>query len=988
MVAGAVASEPRDDLARVGGGRTDFSFRVAVPLIDAPGPFRVLADEVEIRGSLVFLDPDVFDGEISIAGGVVSGWVCDRGLAGITKPVTLIDQDGGFVLTVPTRPDPVGNNPLFRSARFPAALPAHCFGGDELCLTAKIDGATVAQAFGACRLEGYLDKISDTVCAGWLFSVDAPDRAFDIEVYRDCVMVGTGRTMVARDDVAGRYRGVGTCGFEFALTPDKQPSGGLANVSIRLAGSHRELFGGPFLLGSSAQAVQDAYAAAGVAGAMDAVAGNASAILRDAFNDWLRNLRTNAGDIRIRTRSLAHPVDSTRRLAIVIPVYNDVAATRVCLESVLRTRRPGSDSIIIVNDNPGDPAIAELVDAQARHPNVFILRNEQNGGFVGAVNRALNFARSGDVLLLHADTELFPDAIDEMHRVLYDAPDIGTVTAPSSNATLFSYPHPNVVEQTLDDIPWSDLAAVALRENVGANVTVPTAHGFCMLIRRAVVDEIGLLDPIFGHGYGEENDYSIRAADRGWRHVLAGGVLVRHDEARSFGADKPALLANNLALLSERYPEYHARIMAFGNEDPVRRLRWPLDFHRLRRFKAAGFRLELVIENWLEGGTRRAASDTDTIVHRPNVHSLRLTGARDGTIILHLEGLQMLSVFRPGEIETLFRLLTTLDLERVVVHHLLGFTRDFVQQLHGFIVHRPSIIHVHDFYYACPRVTMIDASGGFCGGAPPDRCARCIGVDGAHEAHRMDGMTPADHRKLFQDVLSSASHVIAPSQDAADRLAALIPGIRPAGVPHPQTGLVFPIGVRRGTTTDICLLGAIGPHKGSNTLLALARHARLNHPEFRFHVVGYTNIDTELTAIGNVTISGRYDADDLPGLIEATEARIALFLHGWPETFSYTLTEAVGLGMIPVVPDLGAPAERIRSAGFGVIFPFPIDTAQVMSVLLGIGDGTVAFSRKGAVSLGFDTSEAHDRLRSLYHDGALADAPQAVKPRRRTTANR
>jgi glycosyltransferase involved in cell wall biosynthesis len=198
--------------------------------------------------------------------------------------------------------------------------------------------------------------------------------------------------------------------------------------------------------------------------------------------------------------------------------------------------------------------------------------------------------------------------------------------------------------------------------------------------------------------------------------------------------------------------------------------------------------------------------------------------------------------------------------------------------------------------------------------------------------------------------------------------------------------MVFPIGVRRGSATDICVLGAIDPHKGSAPLLALARHAWLSHPGFRFHVIGHTDIDEALLAVGNVGISGKYEREDLPRLVEATGARIALFLHGWPETFSYTLTEAVGLGLIPVVPDIGAPAERIREAGFGVVVPFPIDVAVVMSTLRGLGDGTIAHCKDGGLPLGFDTSHVHDRLRSVYRGADLTEAEAAIWPRRRWAA--
>lgn len=391
---------------------------------------------------------------------------------------------------------------------------------------------------------------------------------------------------------------------------------------------------------------------------------------------WLRSLRTGDGSVRLRARPLPGVVEAARRLTIVIRCYGDVAATRVCFASVLRTRRPGADLVVIVNDHPGDVALEDLVHEQSRHPDVFVLRNDRDLGFVELVNRALAFVRSGDVLLLNADTEVFPGAFDEMLRVLHAATDIGTVTALSSNATLYSYPHPAVIEKRLEDVSWAELAAVALLENAGAAVCVPTAHGFCMLIRRETLDEVGLMDTAFGRGYSEENDFSLRASDRGWRHMLAGGALVRHDEAGSFGAEKDRLVAPNLAVLAERFPEYEQRVRVFAAADPVRRLRWPLDFHRLRRFATSGQRLELVVQNWLEGGTEMASTDISAMVHAGEaVHALRLTCYEDGILTLQVEALALRAAFRPEDVAELFRLLRALPLERVVVHHLLGLAR-------------------------------------------------------------------------------------------------------------------------------------------------------------------------------------------------------------------------------------------------------------------------------------------------------------------------
>ncbi len=986
VLASTIASEPRGDLISVGKGRTDFSFRLGVAVADLNGPVRVLADGVEMPGSPLQMGPDFFDGHLWIKDGEVTGWVSSREAVSAIVPVELYDQDGQHVASVPTTLSPPSDDKLFRTARFSAPVPAGCLGRRELALSAKAGAVIFAKASGSARLSGHLDTLSAETCGGWLFSPDDPGRRLEIAVYRDGELIGSGVTDLERSDVRSVHPDVGRCGFTFALKPNLDRKRGPAHVSVRLVGSDHELFDGPFLIGPRPGVMQDALDAA--LSVDQTLLGDAGAtLLRHAFGDWMRAARGADEITRTKARRMPPGAPTPRRITIVIPVHSNPEATRVCLERVLRDRSEGRDSIIIVNDNPYDNGIGALIASQLHHPDIFVLRNEENRGFVLSVNRALEFARGGDVLLLNSDTELYAGALDEMHGVLHSSPEIGTVTAISNNATLFSYPHPTMIEPDLEDIAWVDLAAAAMRENAGKTVNIPTGHGFCMLMRREMIDEVGLLDPSFGRGYGEENDYCLRASDRLWRHVAAGGVLVRHLEAASFGSEKDALLATNLRILDERYPEYGGRIERFAAMDELRRLRWALDFHRLRQIKAAGGRFDLIIDSGMGGGTQRAADDIQSTIDLHEVRLLRLAGQKDGSIHLTADGLRMLAVFKQGDVEDLFQRLAALDPDRVVVHHLLGFQEVFVRRLRGFMPSRRGIFHVHDFYYGCPRVTLIDALGEFCGGAAPDRCDRCIGLAGAHAADRLQPLPVREHRALFQDLLGSAAAVIAPSRDAADRVASLLPDVRTLAIPHPQSGMSFPIGLRRGTDTDICLLGAIGPHKGSETLLALARYARLNHPAYHFHVVGFTNVDKDLTAVGNVTIHGAYERADLPALVEKTQARIALFLHGWPETFSYTLSEAVSLGLIPVVPDIGAPAERVRQAGFGVVFPFPIDLNQVMTILAGVASGALSHNPEGALPLDFENADSAGRLQAVYNGATTSPASRvAVRKSRRSAA--
>jgi glycosyltransferase involved in cell wall biosynthesis len=277
---------------------------------------------------------------------------------------------------------------------------------------------------------------------------------------------------------------------------------------------------------------------------------------------------------------------------------------------------------------------------------------------------------------------------------------------------------------------------------------------------------------------------------------------------------------------------------------------------------------------------------------------------------------------------------------------------------------------------------MIDAVGRFCDVADTDTCARCIAMDGAHFNSRLNALTPAAHRDLFADVLRGFRHVVAPSASAAGYLRRAFPDLTIEAVPHPEPATGVAASARAGSDDEIILLGAIGPHKGSARLLEIAQRARLTHPRLTFRVIGHTDMDRQLTAIGNVTVTGKYRPEDLPALFAQAQGRLALFLHAWPETHSYTLSEVARYGCIPLVPDIGAPAARIRAAGFGAVFPFPFSAEHVLTLIDDIGAGRINPISPGATPDRLYPREAEiDRTRAIL--GLRPPAPAPVKTRRR-----
>ncbi len=270
---------------------------------------------------------------------------------------------------------------------------------------------------------------------------------------------------------------------------------------------------------------------------------------------------------------------------IVMPVYGNLPSVQRCLRSVQNAPVACAWHLTVINDASPDPAVqAWLREFALAHPHTTIVENARNLGFVGTVNLGMRLAGRRDVVLLNSDTEVANDWLDRLRTAALSNERVGTVTPFSNNATICSYPDycaDNPLPQG-EDTASMDGAIAAV--NRGRTIDIPTAVGFCMYIRRACLDAVGEFDAAsFGQGYGEENDFCLRASAQGWRHLHALDVFVFHEGGASFKEQRHALQAQALATIRRLHPGYEDLIREFVQRDPARPFRAAID-----RARAAG----------------------------------------------------------------------------------------------------------------------------------------------------------------------------------------------------------------------------------------------------------------------------------------------------------------------------------------------------------------------------------------------------------------
>ena len=255
-------------------------------------------------------------------------------------------------------------------------------------------------------------------------------------------------------------------------------------------------------------------------------------------------------------------------VSVVIPVYNAPEELERCLASVYSTV-PGDTEVVVIDDASPDPSTAEVLRRWREIMPVSwkFHANQKNRGFVATANLGMRLTQN-DVVLLNSDTESTPGWLRGLQRCLSSDPLIATATPWTNNGEIASIPLFCQANPLPPDA--SAVAGVIARTGNAIYPDLPTAVGFCMAIARRAIDRVGLFDEdLFGKGYGEENDFSMRAVQAGMRNVLCDDVYVVHLGGRSFGPTGLKPDESSMQRLLSRHPDYLRQVQEFITADPL-----------------------------------------------------------------------------------------------------------------------------------------------------------------------------------------------------------------------------------------------------------------------------------------------------------------------------------------------------------------------------------------------------------------------------------
>ena len=707
--------------------------------------------------------------------------------------------------------------------------------------------------------------------------------------------------------------------------------------------------------------------------------------------------------------------DTSRPATILVTIHDAYDEVAACLESLAR-HTSSVPRVLLLDDASPDPRIPGLLAGFAsRRPNVEVHRSEGNLGYTRNANRGLRLAE-GDVVLLNSDVRVTPGWLRKLRAAAISRTNVASVTALSNAAGAFSIPR----REEINDLPPGRTA-----EEVAGWVEAlsdrrlpeaPTGNGFCMYVTRGALDAVGEFDAdAFPRGYGEENDFSLRARNAGFVHLVEDSTFVVHAQSASFGEAKAGIVPASRDRIREMYPEYEGLVAKWLSDDPFLSLRRRL----ARAFETGSLGSDVeprppVVLYLLHDGQGGSRFSSEELVRElvPEFRCLVLRARIDRWILVEWSGTEFVDreVFRfptPWRVEdgpdgprekALLGICSEYRPELVHVQHLIGSCPEFLELFVR--LELPTVFTFHDFYTVCPTIHLIDDRGEYCGGTCTEGPGGCpIPRNWIHDAPPLKHDYVVHWKRRTEDALRQCDAFVTMSSATREVIRRNLPGLRAKPfslIEHGRDLEDYSRSVPPGPPgRRVVAMGAFGIAKGIRLIEDILAVNRARGGPLEFHFLGVMPDDFDAGKHGAVA-HGPYERASLPDRLRAIAPAASLIASITPETYCHTLTESWAAGLPVFATDIGTLRERVLEHGGGWLIDSrrPEDWMDRMCEELADSDGYRA-KLEGIARMAFPTCADMARsYRELYATlgvppgSATAFGSSASSPRDRPRASK
>ena len=654
---------------------------------------------------------------------------------------------------------------------------------------------------------------------------------------------------------------------------------------------------------------------------------------------------------------------------VVLPVYGAAPDLDRCLASLLRHTSLPPHRLIVVVDGPQEQAVENVLDTRLEPGSlqIRIHRNPTRRGFVAAVNRGMSES-DHDVILLNSDTQVTARWIEKLQAAANSAPNIATVTPLSNSATICSLPE--FLEDNLLPAGFTVDATAEIVERTSARTypRLPTGVGVCLYIRREALEVVGLFDEErFGLGYGEENEFCMRAERAGFAHLADDATFIYHAGHASFGSDAGRRERAAVRRLRSIEPTYIPRIADFIERDPLRPVRErviqclsPRSPSPAASHDPPLLSVLHVVHGWPPyaiGGTEQYAlqlSHAQAARHRVSAFCRMADERRNtGDTVAYLDhGIRVRFVVNNFDRRNpiarnalkdrifeneLARFLEQTRPDLVHIHHLSGLCAS----LASVVTQRriPIVFQLQDWWTLCARANMWHSDDVLCPGPSASRCAACLPMTGLRPRGALNRMLHLTRRRYLAKQLRRGSAYIMGSRAVLDwhrnarvlnpRATVHVLDYGVPGISRERSRQDHVPGHRRPITFGF--IGALMPHKGP--LVAAEAFRGIDPSKARLDIWGDPDAQPEYSArlaaaaqSGPITLKGRFGEDEKGAVLASLDVLIVPSVG--LESFGIVAREAMAAGVPVLASRLGALEEVGLDEGYGATFA-PGDASEL-----------------------------------------------------------